>query len=134
MTFAKYSAAVQKNYERKFDITVKEIQDLRREIDTWGEEYFKRISDVLEMYGIFNVPQSILKNLCKEYLGEVALEVFDNATTDTVVREDILAALVQELNIEDEWPTYGTHPDRAKEFFKEFAQKCESCGITFFKG
>jgi hypothetical protein len=129
--FAEFSAALQVRPETEFTLLDEEVQFLHNEIDTWEVEKFDKIVNALEMYGISNVPLDLLKKLCKEYLCEVALEVFHGDPIDTIARENILGALVQELKIGDDWPTYGTNSERAEEFYANFAKTCAAYNITF---
>jgi hypothetical protein len=132
--FAEFFNAVKTDYERRFELSVEEIENLRKKIDSWNDEKFDDMSDVFEMYGISNVSLDLMKILCKKYLRSVALELYAGGITDTDVRENLISCLIRELGISGAWPTYGTAKNKAEEFWAKFAMVGKVHNITFSRG
>lgn len=108
-----------------------EVKALRHEIDTWDNHYID-VGNMLDCYfGIEQVPKQILKEMFYEDL-DLALEIHNGCTTDTMVRELLIDALMKKIGC-TQYPTYGDSSIRVSQFMTSFYEKTAERGIVLRK-
>lgn len=105
---------------------------LKLHIDTWTHQFDKLSDMFFDYFSIHGMPTVFAKQLLKDNL-DLAYEVYDGCVTDTDVRDRLITALTNKLQIRS-WPTYGEiREDKncRKNFYKDLSIACAKNGFTF---
>ena len=108
------------------NLSSKEIETLKGEIEKWEPINFSQVNKVLEQSGI-EVTDRVAKEMCLEDLG-FAYELYEGRLDDTYGRELTREMLTKVMGLQ-EWPKISQGDQVFEDFMKKLAEVAPAYGV-----
>ena len=103
-----------------------ELEMLKNEIKTWGEETYKEAHMALDETGI-KVPNYILEDICLKEL-ELAHDIYSQEIYSTNSKKRLIEEILFEIGMQS-WPCDSSDEEYTTKFYKDLREKAPKFGI-----